>query len=79
LYLTSRDNFAVYDLFGKVIDEYELTVHGEESIVLGDYLVTFGMERVVSELIIVQAEALVCYSQEEGEFEGTIVTEGLCG
>ena len=62
LYLSSRDNFAVYDLFGKVIDEYELNMHGEESIILGDYLVTFGMERVVSQLINVQIEALVCYS-----------------
>jgi len=48
LYLSSRDNFAIYDLFGKVIDEYELRIHGYESIVLAGYLVTFGMERVVS-------------------------------
>lgn len=79
MYLSSRDDFAIYDLFGKVLDEYELRVHGEESIMVGEYLVTFGMERVVSEAITAQSQSVTCYSRDSGEFKDKIITEGICG
>ena len=64
LYLYGRKTFAVYDLFGKVIDEYALKVHSEMSMVVGDHLVSFGDFGVVSEYIIPQKQAFQCYFKQ---------------
>ena len=54
----------MYDLFGKVIDEYTLKVHSEMSMVVGDHLVSFGDFGVVSEYITPQKQAFQCYFKQ---------------
>lgn len=75
LYLYGRQSFAVYDLFGKAIDEYKLSLHAEYSLVIGSYIVTFSNFGVASEEILAQPEELYCFSKNAdqiGNYVGTL-------
>jgi hypothetical protein len=77
LYLYGRQQFAVYDLFGKVIDEYAMSRHSELSLVVDKYLITFGRFEVATELIKPQQQALNCFfrdSEKEGTYSGVMQT-----
>ena len=64
LYLYGRNYFAVYDLFGKIIDEYDLSTQAEKSIVIDSYLVTLSNFGVVLEEILPRKQELYCFCDD---------------
>ena len=58
LYLYGRKQFAIYDLYGKVLDEYQLSLQSELSMIVNNTLVTFGTFGVVFQSINAQKQAL---------------------
>jgi hypothetical protein len=81
IYFFGRQEFAVFDILGSLVEEHTLGVHAEKSIVVGNYIITFTNAKVISHSIVSHSDTLYCNTNDiafKGYYEGLYRSYGIC-
>jgi hypothetical protein len=81
IYLFGRQEFAIFDTYGQLVEEHALGVRAEKSIAVGEFIVTFTSNRVISNRIVPHSDQLYCTTDDTaltGSYNGMYRSYGLC-